>query len=374
MRYRITHRTNYSYGSPVHESFNEIRLQPVSDGTQTCLGFDLVISPPTTVITYRDYYGNAVHDFGVPYLHDHLTIDATSDVITFAAAEEPLTGPRDSEQDTSPRLVSLVTDAVLADEYAEYLGSSAYVTLDPAVEELARSLVAMAPNTAAYAFMLRIGEYIHRRFTYQVGVTTVQSRVAEVIAGGKGVCQDFAHLFIAVCRGVGVPARYVSGYLGDVTESEASHAWAEAYIPPYGWVSIDPTVGGPCTGRHVKVGVGRDYADVAILRGTYRGGAEAALTVRVSGTTLNDTQGLAGARGLGTVAGRGTLIQYQTLGAMQQFQRSGAMATMTQTMGDMTQTLGSFPSAMRGQRDEEDIPRQQPQQQQQQQQQQQHEG
>jgi len=362
MRYRITHRTAYDYASPVHESFNEVRLQPVSDALQTCLDFDLAINLPTTVITYRDYYGNSVHDFGVPYLHNHLTIEATSDVITFAALDESLTGPRDGEPDASPRLVTLVADARFADEYAEYLGPSAYVALDPAIEELSRMLLTVDPETTAYAYVRRASEYIHTHFTYQVGVTTVQSRVAEVIAGGRGVCQDFAHLFIALCRGVGLPARYVSGYLGSVKESTASHAWAEAYVPPYGWVSMDPTVGGPCTGRHVKIAIGRDYADVAILRGTYRGGAEAMLTVGVQSTVLNDTQGVAGARGLGTVAGRGKLIQYQTLGTMQQFQRQGGM---TQTLGGMSQTIGSYPESPHGPRDEAEVPRQQPQQQQQ---------
>ena len=105
MRFTLTHRTAYTYASPVHESFNEVRLQPVSDDTQTCLAFDLTIDPPATVITFHDYYGNIVHDFGVPYLHDHLAVEATSDVITFADADVPLAGPRggDTGRLTAPR-------------------------------------------------------------------------------------------------------------------------------------------------------------------------------------------------------------------------------------------------------------------------------
>lgn len=363
MRYRITHRTAYVYAVPVHESFNQVRLQPVSGQTQTCLAFDLTINPPATVITYRDYYGNAVHDFGVPYLHDHLSIEATSDVITFAAAAEPLAGPRGDEPDTSPRLHALMDDARFADEFAEYLGSSAYVALDPESGDLARSLVAAESEGTAYAFVRRVGAYIRAHYTYQIGVTTVRSTVAEVIAGGSGVCQDFAHLFIALCRHAQLPARYVSGYLGDVTESEASHAWAEAYVPPWGWIGFDPTVGGPCTGRHVQVATGRDYADVAVVRGTYRGGGEAALSVSVRGEVLDGGQTLAGART--EDAGRGKMIQYQTLGAMRQFQKMGAMRGMTQTMGDMTQTLDPLTAMPGQQRGEQEAPRQQPQQQQQ---------
>src|SRR4051794_24679073 len=104
MRFRITHRTEYTYAAPAHESFNEVRLRPVSGESQTCLDFTLAIDPPATVIAFQDYYGNTVHDFGIPYLHDHLCIEATSDVVTFAAAGEPLTGPRSDSDDRSAPL------------------------------------------------------------------------------------------------------------------------------------------------------------------------------------------------------------------------------------------------------------------------------
>ncbi len=369
MRFKIEHRTTYTYVSPVHESFNEVRLQPVSSETQTCLAFDLTIDPPGTVITFQDYYGNAVHDFGVPYLHDHLTIEATSDIITFADADAPLSGPRDGEPDASPPLVRLAEDPLIADEYAEFLGPSTYVALEAASAELTHALLAVAPETTAFAFLQRAGTYVREHFTYQLGTTNVYSTVAEVIEGGSGVCQDFAHLLLSLCRHAGLPARYVSGYLGDVAESGASHAWAEAFVPPYGWVGIDATLGLPCTGRHVKVAVGRDYADVAVVRGTYRGGAEASLTVEVRSIARDDTRELSTARVTGRDRARGKLIQYQTVGTMSQWQRLGAMTQtlggMTQTLGDMTQTMDTYPKHMPGQEDESDVPRQQPQQQQQ---------
>lgn len=362
MRFTLTHRTAYIYASPVHESFNEVRLQPVSGRTQTCLDFDLTIDPPATVITFRDYYGNSVHDFGVPYQHDHLTVAATSDVVTFADADVPLSGPRGDEPDASPPLARLVDDPLIADEYAEFLGPSAYVALDAASEGLARALLAAAPETTTFAFLQRAAVYIRDHYTYQLGTTNVHSTVADVIAGGSGVCQDFAHLLLSLCRHAGLPARYVSGYLGDITESGASHAWAEAFVPPYGWVGVDATLGAPCTGRHVKIAVGRDYADVAVVRGTYRGGAEAMMTVEVHGTVRDESQGLTMPRAAGRDRTRGKLIQYQTVGAMSQLQRLGAM---TQTLGTMTQTLHAEPGYLPGQSDEPDVPRQQPQQQQQ---------
>lgn len=362
MRFTLSHRTAYTYASPVHESFNEVRLQPVSDEMQTCLAFDLTIDPPATVITFRDYYGNIVHDFGVPYLHDHLAIEATSDVITFADVDVPLAGPRGDVPDASLPLARLAADPLIADEYAEFLGPSTYIALEPDSEDLTHALLGAAPETTAFAFLQRAATYIREHFAYQLGTTNVHSTVADVIAGGSGVCQDFAHLLLSLCRHAGLPARYVSGYLGDVARSGASHAWAEAFVPPYGWVGVDATLGTLCTGRHVKIAVGRDYADVAVVRGTYRGGGEATLTVEVHGTVRDSARELATAPMPGRDRARGKLIQYQTVGAMSQLQRLGAM---TQTMGTMTQTAITDPDAPHGQSDEPEVPRQQPQQQQQ---------
>lgn len=364
MRYRIVHRTAYRYASAVHESFNEVRLQPTTSDKQVCLDFDLSIDPPSTVISFQDYYGNAVHDFGVPYLHDHLVIEAASEVITFAGVDEPLGAPRLGGVDESPSLSLLAADRMVADDWAEFLCPSAYVALEDASRELAEAILAEEPETTAYAFLLRACAYIRGRFTYQVGATNVRSTVAELIAGGSGVCQDYAHLLIALCRHVGLPARYVSGYLGGVAQSEASHAWAEAFVPPYGWLGVDPTLGTRCTGRHVQVAVGRDYADVSPLRGTYRGGGEAELEVTVHGEVLDEAQIVAAGRLLSGERGRGRLVQYQLLGAAAQLQRLGAM---TQTLGTMTQTL-SWPTGSQGmprQYEDAEVPRQQPQQQQQ---------
>ena len=137
MRYRICHRTSYDYAKPVFESFNEVRLQPLACATQTLLDFDLVIQPPATVIAFRDYYGNAVHDFGVPYLHERLVIEATSDVVTHASEDEPIGGPAAGEDDLSVALAGLRDDAVLDDEFAEFLGPSSYIVLSDDSAELA---------------------------------------------------------------------------------------------------------------------------------------------------------------------------------------------------------------------------------------------
>ena len=363
MRYRIRHRTSYRYASPAFESFNEVRLQPVAGARQTLLDFDLSIEPPATVIAFRDYHGNAVHDFGVAYLHDRLVIESTSDVVTHAGADETLAGPADGEPDESPELRELAGDATLEDDLAEFLGPSAFVPLADETAAITDALLAEAPDATALAFFTRAADDVRERLDYVVGTTTVESSVAEVLAGGAGVCQDFAHVLISLCRHAGLPARYASGYLGGVSVASASHAWVEAYIPPYGWVGIDATLGRLCTGQHVKLGTGRDYADVAVLRGTYHGGGQAELEVEVTCESLGELGEGAhtSSRDDEPVA---KLVAIQNLGAMRQYQRG---AVLVQAMGGMTQeiALEELPPLRAQLRPEDGPPSQQPQQQQQ---------
>ena len=362
MRYRIRHRTSYRYAEPAFESFNEVRLQPLAGPTQTLLDFDLSIEPPATVISFRDYHGNAVHDFGVAYLHDRLVIESTSDVVTHAGADEPLAGPAEGEPDASPALSEVTGDPVLEDELAEFLGPSAFVPLADETARIAGALLGDDPGASALAFFKRAADDVRERLDYVLGTTTVESSVAEVLAGGSGVCQDFAHVLISLCRHVGLPARYVSGYLGGVEAASASHAWVEAYIPPYGWVGLDATLGKACTGQHVKLGSGRDYADVAVLRGTYHGGGRAELEVEVTSESLG---GLGeGAQVSSADEPVARLVAIQNLGAMRQYQRG---AVMTQAMGGMTQdvVLEELPPLRAQLRPEDGPPSQQPQQQQQ---------
>jgi transglutaminase-like putative cysteine protease len=360
MRFRITHRTRYAYSMPVHESFNEVRLRPASDQNQTCLDFTLTIDPPASVIAFLDYHGNTVHDFSVPYQHTHLKIEAVSDVITFETPH-PIDGGI-APTDRSPSLAGLTDDEAFANDHAEFLIPSTYVALEDETRELASILLAAEPGISAYAFLVRAATFVRERLTYQLGTTTVHSTVADVLAGGSGVCQDFSHVLISLCRHAGLPTRYVSGYLGDVPVAEASHAWVEAFVPPYGWLGFDPTSGSACAGRHVKIAVGRDYADVAVARGTYRGGNAQDLDVSVTSEIIDETQGIV----LGSPYRRGELIQYQTLGGMRQFQRLGSMI---QQQGISAGVAGANDLAtgvtMHHPDIGGDIPRQQPQQQQQ---------
>ena len=358
MRYRITHRTSYQYTSPVHESFNEVRLRPRSDEHQTCLDFELSIDPPASVISFIDYYGNAVNNFSVPYQHEQLSIEATSDIFTFAEADEPIAGPSVGADDHSPSIAKLAADDDFGNDHSEFLIPSHYVDLEPKTAEIAGTLLTANPEMTAWQFLNAAAGYVSSHLTYEIGSTNVHSRVDEVLAIGRGVCQDFSHVLIGICRQAGLPARYVSGYQGGVSESEASHAWVEALVPPYGWVGFDATIDSVCTGRHVKVAIGRDYADVTVVRGTYRGGQAQALDVSVTSEELADDLGLIMRGG----RKRGELMQFQLLGAMRQFQQlnAGRMVASTGVSPDL-QTMPEFPHAL----DQETAPHSQPQQQQQ---------
>ena len=362
MRYRICHRTSYEYSHEVFESFNEVRLQPLACPTQTLIDFDLVIEPPATVIGFRDYYGNAVHDFGVPYLHDRLVIEATSDIVTHVGADEPIGGPALGDPDASIAVRELAANDAFADEFAEFCGPSAYIVLADASQSIAHELLASQPGVSALAFLHEAVAQVRSRLEYQLGTTNVNSSVAEVLEGGSGVCQDFAHVLISLCRNVGLPARYVSGYLGTVGVATASHAWAEAYVPPYGWIGVDATLGTLCTGRHVKIGIGRDYADVSVLRGTYQGGGEAVLDVQVTCDDLGGDDAAEQLRGGNMPTAR--LVAIQNLGAMRQFQRGSAM---TPAMGAAApiHAFDEMPPPRAQRRSGDALPTEQPRQQQQ---------
>jgi transglutaminase-like putative cysteine protease len=363
MRYRIRHRTTYRYTSPVFESFNQVRLQPLVCATQSVLDFDLRIEPPATVIAFRDYYGNGVHDFAVSYLPEQLAIEASCDVVTSAAADEPLPPAVHAEPDSSPPLRALAEDPVFEDDFAEFLGPSAYIVLGAESKAIAEEIRSAEGEPSALRFLDAATRELGRRLDYRVGTTTVYSSVAEVLAGGSGVCQDFAHVLISLCRHVGLPARYVSGYLGGVSKAAASHAWIEAFVPPYGWLGVDATLGSHCTGQHVKIGVGRDYADVAVLRGTYKGGGRAELEVGVSCETVGGVEPREPDDWPDERYGR--LMAIQNLGAMRRFQQG---AVPTQTHGGRRATLSDdlpLPPPRAQNRDADEAPSEQPYQQQQ---------
>jgi transglutaminase-like putative cysteine protease len=255
----VAHRTVLTYELPIAETHMEVRLRPRVGAGQVVERFELAIEPRSAVRSYRDGFGNHVHYFNHVPGHDRVAVVAESVVSTSA-------GQPDLEDREFPH------------DFLQFRGP---VQDSPGVRDLARRFEDGDVEQRLEALVV----HINREFEYQPHTTTVFTAVDEVLRRRAGVCQDFAHLFIAVARCMGLPARYVSGYIhsgvGHVGEG-ASHAWAEVLVPGAGWVGYDPTNPVRALERHLRVAVGRDYQDVAPTRGTYLGAAREEMTVSVT--------------------------------------------------------------------------------------------
>lgn len=280
MRFDIRYTSRFAYTAPVAESQNELRASPTSDARQQVSHYRVTTRPSARIHSYTDYWGTRVDTFGVRQPHDLLEVTAECTVETSPAAQVV----------ASPRWAEL-SDPRFRDEHLEFLEPSAHVGWNGDVSAAARARAEQSGEDVVGA-VLAIHRFIGTSFTYAPGATYVGVGCDEVFAAKEGVCQDFAHLVVAMCRSIGIPARYVSGYLfarddnvGDEPEEDEidvqTHAWVEAAIPGHGWLGLDPTNRQQVGVRHVKIGHGRDYDDVAPLKGTYIGGAGHELTAGV---------------------------------------------------------------------------------------------
>ena len=276
--YSIRHLTRFRYKEPVSESIMEVRMHPRSDHTQHCLSFSLSVSPRCRVFSYRDHYGNNVHHFDIPGEHDQLVIVAES----LVEQHIPMDVPAFLAPDAWQALDVLITEG----DYAEMLLPSTFVQQTPALLELASKLNVVRRDDPLM-LVHELNKSLYEYFDYAPRSTRVDSPIDEAIASRQGVCQDFAHTMISLLRHIGIPARYVSGYLyrgredRDRSLPDASHAWVEALLPHLGWVGIDPTNDLIAYNRHIRTAVGRDYADVPPTHGVYRGNTESELYVAV---------------------------------------------------------------------------------------------
>ena len=284
MRFTIAHRTRYRYPVPVHESHTIVHLQPRSDVSQYCTRYELTVSPRARVFSYADRFGNDVQHFAVLPEHDTLEIVARSQVVTARGKARP----------PAPMPRSLIDEDPALEELWDFLHEGRYVRFGPGLAELAAPLGIPGSDDDAVEWLRGASKAIHDGFVYETGSTSVHATVEDSISARRGVCQDFAHVLIALCRRVGIPARYVSGYIhsggGDVLGAEASHAWAEAYLGPHGWVGIDPTNDTWIGDHFVRVASGRDYRDVSPVRGVYVGASSSTMSVDVAVEALKPAQ------------------------------------------------------------------------------------
>ncbi|MFT3867393.1 MAG: transglutaminase family protein [Nibricoccus sp.] len=280
MKLHVFHRTHFTYRTPVRDSLNEVRLQPVATANQKVESFSLKITPNAQLKHQLDFYHNHVHRFDMLTPHASLEVEASS-VVHTTTPPDPLGGP--------PVPLSTMAKCLDLGNCFDFLQSSTYITLDADIAKVARDVT--SDCTDAWNAVLAIKRFIHDEFKYQPAVTNVHTKMSESLRLRQGVCQDFAHVMIGLCRALKIPARYVSGYLyngpaDELKGAQASHAWLEVYLPDHGWIGVDPTNRRQTSERHIRIAIGRDYADVSPIRGTYRGTGERTLRVEVLVTNL----------------------------------------------------------------------------------------
>jgi transglutaminase-like putative cysteine protease len=276
-RLLIEHRTHVSYHGAARASYNEARMTPVTLPGQTVLETGLATDAQVPVWSYRDYWGTQVNAFDIQAPHDDLLITARATVETSAPGPAPAPVPW-------PELAARADGGRLA----EFRAPTARTRVSAELAADARQRAAgLDPAGAAAA----IATWVHGHVTYQQGATGVQTSAQEAWDQGKGVCQDIAHLTVALLREIGLPARYVSGYLFPAPDAEPgqevtgqSHAWIEYWAGR--WAACDPTNNAPVGPGHVVVASGRDYADVPPLKGIYHGAPSRTMDVAVTLTRL----------------------------------------------------------------------------------------
>lgn len=267
----VRHHTGFTYDGLAKASYNEARMTPVSSAHQEVRHSHIAVLPLVPLSTHVDYFGTCVTAFDIQEPHTQLEVEARSTVESRAA----LVG--------DPLAWSELRDAALVDFFSEYLHATSRTDL---VGDALAPCAQWAHVADLHECVEAIGEYVRAHVRYEPGATTVSATAQEAWDRGEGVCQDITHVTLGLLRATGIPARYVSGYLYPSEEAEVgvavagqSHAWVEYFAG--GWTGMDPTNGVRETERHIIVASGRDYDDVAPLKGVYQGPAASSLGVVV---------------------------------------------------------------------------------------------
>jgi transglutaminase-like putative cysteine protease len=271
----VLHRTTFHYGMPVRESINTLRLEPRTFPYQKTISSLVRVLPATRLKRFTDLFQNITHHFELPEPHSKLEIESRIRVHNL-----PLAIPDESFTATT----EAYREPLVQERVWQYRHESPRVFRSPEVWR--HALDVTAGMTAIYQQASEIMKWIHSEFRYEPGATSVKADLDESFAMRCGVCQDFTHIMLGMCRAIGIPARYASGYLyngpkGTLVGAQASHAWCEVYLPAAGWIGFDPTNNTLADERYVKVAVGRDYEDVAPVEGSYLGTGHCRLEIHV---------------------------------------------------------------------------------------------
>ncbi len=275
-RFVIHHVTQYTYPEPVRDSANQIMLYPLKDQHQSLQSQRIAITGEPVVEVYKDYYGNEVGSFMKSAPHTELRIDSHISVITFAR-------PMPKDDTSTESQWQHLQEIKFIVPFIDFLKQENFDAL-PELQKTADA--GFYKTVSVYTAVQQLNEYVYKNFQYIKGVTSVTTTLDEIWKIKAGVCQDFAHILLAMLRLLGIPARYVSGYVcphdHNLRGEGATHAWVEAYIPFYGWLGLDPTNNCVVDDLHVRLAIGRNFSDVSPVRGTYKGTAKQTLEVGVS--------------------------------------------------------------------------------------------
>ena len=285
MIYRVSHLTEYRYGEPVSSSQHQLHLLPRASWNQEPQWEELSVDPaPSRRQDRTDYFGNRSTNVEIQEPHRRLAVLARSEIELRPAPPPPSSSPAWEAVRDRVRSSRMPIDL----EAYELSFASPYVPGPPAGDIAAFAAASFTPGRPIIDAAMDLTHRIHGEFIYDSEATNVSTPVAEVLAQRRGVCQDFAHLALACLRAVGLPGRYVSGYLVTaipgqprMVGADASHAWIGIYVPGLGWVDLDPTNDVVPTDKHITVAYGRDFGDVTPLRGVILGGGRHELRVVV---------------------------------------------------------------------------------------------
>ncbi|RWZ58882.1 transglutaminase family protein [Halobacillus fulvus] len=277
MKYQIEHTNTFYYDNFVDQSMNHIRLKPRTDECQRLLSYRTEINPNSMTKEHIDLWGNHVETFFIPEKHEHLTVKTIS---TVSIQKSPFI----RMIHFSDEMKEIFHSELFHSHYLAYLNETPYTFLyKEQVDEITR---AVGDPSNPVQFSIDLMAYLHQSIVYNTTSTVVNTKAYEAWPLKGGVCQDYAHIMIGILRANGIPSRYVSGYLyvgedSALVGDAATHAWVEVMIPGIGWIGLDPTNNVEALEQHIRIGTGRDYADVSPLQGVYRGGGQN-LDVKVS--------------------------------------------------------------------------------------------
>lgn len=275
-KYRIKHITRYSYPSPVIDSANQVMLFPIDDAQQEVKKHDLIVTHQPSVEIFTDYFGNKVGIFSIIKPHSQLTIESIIEVIV----QEVQLPANDTAPETQWDNLATIREEF---PYMDFMLLE-HCDCHEEIKAVVQSFITESITPVAIAEQM--SNYVFSNFEYKKGITNIETKVDEIWKIKAGVCQDFAHVLLVMLRIVGIPARYVSGYIcpdsDELRGAGATHAWVEAYIPFYGWLGVDPTNNCIATDKHVRLAIGRSFTDCTPVKGTYKGSSEHTLEVSVT--------------------------------------------------------------------------------------------